>query len=89
MARANATRNADTQTTMIREEPVLDSIFPIRLLLFVRPVDSATSIPYEVDLKTSLEITMQDGVFTYTLALPDSNRLNPPVGSAYGDKSKE
>ncbi|MDE7013228.1 MAG: hypothetical protein K2P19_00920, partial [Kineothrix sp.] len=50
-------------------------------------VDSATSIPYEVDLKTSLEITMRDGVFTYTLALPDSNRLNPPVGSAYGENS--
>lgn len=46
-------------------------------------VDSSTTIPYEVDLKTILNITMQDGVFTYTLSLPDSNSLNPPADSAY------
>lgn len=47
-------------------------------------VDSSTTIPYEVDLKTILSITMQDGVlFTYTLSLPDSNSLNPPANSAY------
>ncbi|MCI8930070.1 MAG: prepilin-type N-terminal cleavage/methylation domain-containing protein [Lachnospiraceae bacterium] len=50
-------------------------------------VDSTTTIPYSVELKTSLKITMQDGIFTYTLSLPDSNRLNPPAGSQYGQNS--
>ena len=50
-------------------------------------VDSTTTIPYSVELKTSLKISMQDGIFTYTLSLPDSNRLNPPAGSQYGQNS--
>ena len=50
-------------------------------------VDSTTTIPYSVELKTSLKISMRDGIFTYTLSLPDSNRLNPPAGSQYGQNS--
>ena len=50
-------------------------------------VDSTTTIPYSVELKTSLKISMQDGIFTYTLSLPDSNRLNPPADSQYGQNS--
>lgn len=50
-------------------------------------VDSTTTIPYSVELKTGLKISMQDGIFTYTLSLPDSNRLNPPAGSQYGQNS--
>ena len=50
-------------------------------------VDSNTTIPYSVELKTILKITMQDGVFTYTLSLPDSNRLIPPADSQYGQNS--
>ena len=46
-------------------------------------LDTSTSIPYEAALKTSLEITMEDGSFIYRLTLPDSNRLNPPTDSWY------
>ncbi len=46
-------------------------------------LDTSTSIVYEAELKTRLEITMADGVFTCRLILPDSNRLNPPADSGY------
>ncbi len=54
----------------------------------------STLIPYTVTLGAELEISRQDGVFIYTLTLPDSTELTPPSDSGYqnsienGDNNK-